>query len=109
MKKTIVLIIIFMLNSSVIIAGDPREIAWIEKGKEAVRSKLKDPHSAQFKNVYFHRGAKGIPVSCGEVNSKNSFGGYIGFQKFISAGNPELTFMQSEVTDFSTSWKQFCK
>lgn len=109
MKKIIVLTTIFILSSITLIAGDPREIAWMEKGKEAVRSKLKDPHSAQFKNVYFHRGAKGIPVSCGEVNSKNGFGGYSGFQKFISAGNTELTFIQSEVTDFSTSWKQFCK
>lgn len=109
MKKTIILTTIFILCSTTLIASDTREIAWIEKGKEAVRSKLKDPNTAQFKNVYFHRGAKGIPVSCGEVNSKNSFGGYTGFQKFISAGNPELTFIQSEVTDFTTSWKQFCK
>lgn len=109
MKKTIALISIFILNSSALIAGDSREIAWIEKGKEAVRLKLKDPNSAQFKNVYFHRGSDGIPVSCGEVNSKNSFGGYTGFQKFVSAGKSELTFLQSEVSDFGGTWKQFCK
>lgn len=43
--------------------------------KEAVLSSLKDPESAQFKNI------KGY---CGEVNSKNSYGGYVGFKKFVS-------------------------
>jgi len=109
MKTISILSVIFILCSTTLIAGDAREIAWIEKGKEAVRSKLKDPNSAQFKNVYFHRGADGIPVSCGEVNSKNSFGGYTGFQKFVSAGKSELTFLQSEVSDFGSTWKQFCK
>jgi hypothetical protein len=38
-----------------------------KESKEAILSTLKDPDSAQFQNI------KGY---CGEVNSKNSYGGY---------------------------------
>ncbi|MDM7956027.1 hypothetical protein [Blastomonas sp.] len=57
---------------------------------DAVKSKLRDPGSAQFRN--FRR----VPmfadseadtaigesyVYCGEINSKNAFGGYVGFTR----------------------------
>ena len=85
-----------------------KEYIWIEKGKESVLAKLKDPKSAEFKEVYFFRGADNVPITCGQVNSKNSFGGYVGFQRFVSAGSPEMTFLQNEVTDFATVWNKFC-
>jgi hypothetical protein len=88
---------------------DGKKLGWMEKGMEAVKSKLKDPKSAQFRNVYFHRGADGIPMTCGEVNSKNSFGGYGGFQKFTSAGRSDLTFLEEEVSDFDTVWNRLCR
>lgn len=56
--------------------------------REAVVSKLKDPDSAQFRNVrkrpMFGEGenAYGPNVYCGEVNSRNAFGGYVGFAQF---------------------------
>ena len=48
-------------------------------------------------------------MTCGEVNSKNSFGAYTGFQKFVSAGKPELTFLQEQVPDFEIVWDRLCK
>ncbi|QFU25272.1 hypothetical protein FS418_11180 [Shewanella sp. YLB-09] len=86
-----------------------KKIAWMDKGKNAVKQRLKDPNSAEFRNVYFHRGSDNIPVTCGEVNSKNSFGGYGGFQKFVSGGTLELSILQNEVSDFSVTWKQLCQ
>ena len=63
-------------------AGGSPEKAF-EKAKEAIASKLKDPGSAQFRNVklklYIDK-----PVVCGEVNAKNSYGGYVGFKRFIA-------------------------
>lgn len=56
---------------------DPQKIAWMDRGKRAVKAKLKDPDPAGFRIVFFHRGPDDIPVTCGEVNSKKSFGGYI--------------------------------
>ncbi|PTX45607.1 hypothetical protein IQ03_04515 [Gemmobacter caeni] len=48
---------------------------------------MKDPSSAQFRNLRGIRGktSKGQSMSyiCGEINGKNSFGGYVGFTPFI--------------------------
>ncbi|NLX19792.1 MAG: hypothetical protein GXY53_11025 [Desulfobulbus sp.] len=82
--------------------------AWIEKGKDSVLTRLKDLKSAEFKDVYFFRGADNVPITCGQVNSKNSFGGFVGFQHFVSAGSPDMTFLQNEVDDFASVWNKFC-
>lgn len=49
----------------------------IEQAKAAVSKDLKDPSSAQFRNFKIEGGQL-----CGEVNAKNSMGGYAGFQRF---------------------------
>ena len=48
--------------------------------KDRVKSNLKDPYSAHFKNIFYSPEDSAI---CGEVNSKNEFGGYVGYRKFI--------------------------
>jgi len=61
----------------------------ISAAKVAVANGLKDPQSAQFKNarlVAFQEGA----VVCGEVNGKNSYGGYTGFKKFAATSEAAL-------------------
>jgi hypothetical protein len=58
----------------------------IELSKEAVREKLKDPDSANFRSFSIHRGEEptdGAFYICGEVNAKNSYGGYAGFERFL--------------------------
>lgn len=47
-------------------------------------------------------------MTCGEFNSKNGFGGFMGFQRFISAGSAKLTFVENEVNNFDTIWGKFC-
>ena len=62
---------------------------------------LKDPSSAEIRN---HSG------NCGEVNSKNSFGGYTGFKRFIAT--PTIVMIEGEVIDpaeFQKAWEQACK
>lgn len=56
----------------------------LEKAREAVAESLKDPSSAQFRNVRLanYMGGK---VICGEVNAKNSYGGYVGFTRFVAS------------------------
>lgn len=62
----------------------------ISEGQDMVASQLKDKDSAKFRNVSFfedkarssekdHTGA-----FCGEVNAKNSFGGYTGYNRFTA-------------------------
>jgi hypothetical protein len=57
----------------------------IRDAKEKVANQLKDPSSAQFKNLKFDGS-----VVCGEVNGKNSMGGYVGYAQFHVFGNSVL-------------------
>ena len=50
----------------------------------AVRTELKDPNSATFKHYRAFRDKDGALRVCGAVNSKNSFGGYVGFTPFVA-------------------------
>lgn len=66
----------------------------------AVRASLKDPDSAEFRNI------RGI---CGEVNSKNGFGGMSGFKRYV--GNSEIVAIDGENIDseqFQLVWDRFC-
>ncbi len=70
----------------------------INAAKNAVKETLKDPESAQFRNVrtvetlppgesnhgYVDKTHPGLPAGvCGEYNAKNALGGYTGFSGFI--------------------------
>lgn len=87
---------------------DAKKFTWIEKGKTAVRLKLKDPDSAQFLSAEFHLGSSGIPAVCGIVNAKNSFGAKAGPQRFVAIG--DLAYLESEVpNDFDGLYNPVCK
>lgn len=92
---------------------DVEEIALIQKGMNAVKARLENPSSAEFRNVHFHRSSNGIPMTCGEVDSREGLGDYGGFQKFISAGRSDLTLLESQMEnqgrDFSIIWNKFCE
>ncbi|WP_141687427.1 hypothetical protein [Pseudomonas putida] len=71
--------------------------------REFVEGVLKDPSSAEFRNQ------RGL---CGEVNSKNSFGGYVGFKKFIAASREMVVFENDgrmNPGDFETAWSTHCR
>jgi len=52
--------------------------------KEVVKD-LKDPDSATFRQLSTGQAADRI-YYCGELNAKNSYGGYIGFKRFVYNG-----------------------
>lgn len=55
--------------------------------QSAIRSRLKDPESARFGSMSaVVDGSKKVHV-CGYVNSKNSFGGYVGDELFYGVFN----------------------
>jgi curli biogenesis system outer membrane secretion channel CsgG len=64
-------------------------------GEKYVREKVRDP-------------ASGAP--CGEVNAKDAFGTYIGFQRYISVAR-ELTLLAQDVApaEFEESWRELCR
>ena len=53
-----------------------------------------------------------MPVVCGEVNSKNGFGGYSGFQRFIAAGDvPDMAYLASDFAageSINSVWNKLC-
>lgn len=59
--------------------GDNETAKMVEKAKEQVSLILIDPSSAQFRNIQTVKDT----FVCGEVNGKNRFGGYVGFQPFL--------------------------
>ncbi len=54
-----------------------------KEARAYIANTLKDPESTQFRNEVFKDN-----VLCGELNSKNSYGAYVGFKKFISGREP---------------------
>ncbi|MDT8071039.1 MAG: hypothetical protein ROO76_23020 [Terriglobia bacterium] len=82
--------------------------------KERVKRELVDPDSAQFRNVELFRAVithacdtgedmVGSYTLCGEVNSKNRFGGYAGYTRFYSVLTLDLDGNPAE----SASWTTF--
>lgn len=57
----------------------PTQIAAIQT---AVKDGLKDPDSARFGKIVGGLDTKGGLVICGQINAKNSYGGYTGNQIF---------------------------
>lgn len=61
----------------------------IAAAKTLVASSLKDPESAKFRNVAIRPYGYGRVV-CGEVNAKNSYGGYVGFTRFVASNEESM-------------------
>ncbi len=78
----------------------------IKRAKEKVVSELKDPTSAQWKNVYFNQKSDGTAVICGQVNGKNSYGGYVDFRGFIAQVSLERDFGAAALADANRALAQ---
>jgi hypothetical protein len=60
---------------------------YLDSIRDSVSANLRDPSSAQFRNIYAITGPSVVQGSdrtyvCGQVNARNAFGGYAGFQYF---------------------------
>ena len=89
-------------------ALDKKQTALMHKGMAMARIKMDNPATAKFREVFFNENASGVPVTCGEIDTKNAQGKYAGFQRFVSGGNPDTTFLQAQVPAFDQIWKQYC-
>lgn len=65
-----------------------KEDKGIETAKKVVMQRLKDPDSAKFQNIRVINSdtidKQSSFLICGEVNAKNSMGGYTGFTNFMT-------------------------
>ncbi|KQQ45877.1 hypothetical protein ASF61_19720 [Duganella sp. Leaf126] len=80
--------------------------AVIAMGEKYVREKVREPNAAQFRNQFIGKG--GAP--CGEVNAKDAFGAYLGYQRYISVAR-ELTMLAQDMppAEFEESWREMCR
>lgn len=101
MKKTIFLLLsVAMLSAQAApktkVAPKPK-VDPIEVAHERIKELLKDPDSAKFRSEFVSK----TGAVCGFVNSKNSYGGYGGFTRYV------VTSEQARVdsVDVRESWK----
>ena len=76
--------------------------------REGIKNRLRDAGSAKFRNVGYYSGGRAAAV-CGEVNAKNAFGGFSGYERFVAVG--DAAFFESDVNDgkFGVEvWDQIC-
>lgn len=83
--------------------GGPQEWQLVAVGKNAVMAHLKDPGSAMFRNVVM-----GKLAVCGEVNSKNSFGGFGGYQRFVASASTVVLEYDTDMVTFRDIWYGAC-
>ncbi|WP_298698177.1 hypothetical protein [uncultured Brevundimonas sp.] len=77
----------FVLATALLVAGcqwiPGTEAHQIREAEGVVSRELRDPTSAQFRNVRVVDQVNGSRAFCGEVNGKNAYGGYVGFEPFV--------------------------
>lgn len=72
--------------------------------RNVIRQGSKDPDSLKFRNEFVARPG----IHCGEVNGKNSFGGYTGFKRFIT-NDRRLMLDDGSMQNFDAAWREFCQ
>lgn len=88
--------------------GGPSDALVMAGAMTAIKNLAVDPGSVQFQHVGVHRQPSGTKAVCGEFNAKNRAGGFNGFERFISAGTAERTWIERDVADFQSVWSSLC-
>jgi hypothetical protein len=74
----------------------------IKLAQERVKDVLKDPESARFRSEFVGRDG----AVCGFVNSKNSYGGYSGFERYIVES--DRVMLGGEPWKMDSHWQDVC-
>jgi len=84
--KKIMLAAIIALSTNGTFAAETCDESTLSSIKKGVTDSLKDPFSAQFRKIklikYIDDKGQEAMLAVGEVNAKNSYGGYVGFRDF---------------------------
>jgi len=74
--------------------------------RQAVMAQLVDPESARFRNETQN---DLLDIYCGEVNSQNRMGGYVGWKRYIAYGpTPERSAWRVHIVDRTTPGSRPC-
>jgi hypothetical protein len=74
--RKVALSVLFLILPFYSVAAD------FDVAKETIKNAMKDPGSTEFKSLRNVKNSLGDTYICGEVNSKNSYGGYVGYKIF---------------------------
>lgn len=70
---------------------------------------MKNPHTVIFRDVRVVSGYKGDPVVCGYVNATNSYGGYGGESRFVSAFGMVYVLVRDKANaEGLSAWGDYC-
>lgn len=93
-------------------SASPSNSDLISAAKEEVLSRVKDPSSVRFGDVWVgslvtDNVPSGTRVVCGYFNARNGFGGYSGQQRFFG-GVGMLMFEESHAVLINQAWQDAC-
>ncbi|WP_322977460.1 hypothetical protein [Acinetobacter pittii] len=97
MRKYLLLGLVCSLSASVQAA----DTTFMVKAQNDIKQLMKDPDSTNFRNVREITNTLGNKVLCGQINSKNSYGGYVGFMPF-SYSNEGLNIIDTNTRNTFT-------
>jgi len=80
---------------------------YVNMAQWALKKRLKDPESATFSNISVTQHGDTV-ATCGDVNSKHSFGGFTGKKSFLVVGSLAATEDDLEPGVFSAIWNRVC-
>ncbi|MEG3116853.1 copper resistance protein NlpE N-terminal domain-containing protein [Salinicola sp. 4072] len=83
----------------------------ISQAQASLKYNLKDPESAQFRDMEINRGqsdGKKQLYTCGEMNAKNSYGGYNGFKPFIAIPGGQVLISDEDLPELNEIISDFC-
>lgn len=83
---------------------------FVVKAKANLTRNFKDSSSAQWRNLFVSDSPKELLTLCGEVNSKNSYGAYVGFRRFFATEDAHLSQVADakDSTVVDTMWQTLC-
>lgn len=98
----------FAAVSAPIYAGINHATA-INTAHKSVTKDFKDPSSAQFRNEYVIDKSGGEYIVCGEVNGKNSYGAYVGFEQYyFTSFSGSMVHSEENSMFFEITYSTYC-
>lgn len=86
-------------------------LAAVQSAKALVADRFKDPSSVQFRNLvaYGTNSPPSLSMLCGQVNGKNSYGGFVGFRRFVTNGGASVEVEDAENSrSMNRLWESTC-
>lgn len=81
---------------------------FVAQAKQALTKDFKDPSSVQYRGLFVS--GTTLPVLCGEVNGKNSYGAYTGFKRFYTTADGMIMQIDSPKENYALEqmWPKMC-